>query len=394
MAGVRVNIKSAVNTKAIRREKRNGKDYIIVPSATLPDDVVMNGIKYPADEIEKGFKTLDRTFAPLGHPLVNGQFISAKEAEAVNDFYVGAHNENVRRENGRVFLDKAIDVEVAGRTEKGRKLLDAINKGEPIHTSTGVYLNTEDSNDPGFSKIARDLFFDHDAILIGEEGAATPSQGVGVFVNSNDVPKAVRNHGDEPVLTINSVVPNACDAYDCDIDWAVRNLVDAVDRQEKAKKTASLADKFVAMIRELRGGDKPKADGLDAINGNEGETMPISDEQFKALQDQVKTLTENAAKIPQSVAEAVTNAVKPLTEQMAAIQANMKADEEAKRSALVDKVVANGLLDKADTEGMSVNALQKLADKIKPGAASPILSGNNQQDQKDHWENYDLKVKE
>ena len=29
------------------------------------------------------------------------------------------------------------------------------------------------------------MYFDHDAILLGEEGAATPSQGVGMMVNKN-----------------------------------------------------------------------------------------------------------------------------------------------------------------------------------------------------------------
>src|SRR5690606_39194565 len=65
---VRVNVRSVANTAAIRREKRNGRDVIIVPSATLPDNVVMNGILYPAEEIAKSFKGLERTPAPLGHP--------------------------------------------------------------------------------------------------------------------------------------------------------------------------------------------------------------------------------------------------------------------------------------------------------------------------------------
>ncbi|NBV95832.1 MAG: hypothetical protein EBR90_03460, partial [Actinobacteria bacterium] len=148
---VRVNVRTAVNNAQIRRDKRNGKDVIIVPSATLPDDVVMNNIKYPADEIAKSFHTLDRTFAPFRHPMVNGQYVSAREPEAVNDFYIGAWNENVRRENGRVWLDKVIDVEVANRTESGKRLLDAINKGEPIHTSTGIFMEVDPANDAGYS---------------------------------------------------------------------------------------------------------------------------------------------------------------------------------------------------------------------------------------------------
>ena len=65
-----------MNAAAVRKVKRNGRDLVIVPSATLPDDVVMNGIKYPAGEIEASFKTLERTPAPLGHPIINGKFVS------------------------------------------------------------------------------------------------------------------------------------------------------------------------------------------------------------------------------------------------------------------------------------------------------------------------------
>jgi len=51
---VRVNIRTTANLASIRKERRNGRDKIIVPSATLPDGIVMNGISYPAEEIEKG----------------------------------------------------------------------------------------------------------------------------------------------------------------------------------------------------------------------------------------------------------------------------------------------------------------------------------------------------
>lgn len=53
MPQVRVNVRSLANVKAVRKEKRNGRDVVIVPSATLPDDIIMNRIKYPSEEIEE-----------------------------------------------------------------------------------------------------------------------------------------------------------------------------------------------------------------------------------------------------------------------------------------------------------------------------------------------------
>src|SRR5690606_37181070 len=143
MKSVRVNVTRLLNTKAAKKEKRNGRDVIIVPSATMPDNIVMNRIRYPADEIEKSYLSLNRTPAPLNHPFVNGKFVSARDPEGINLGWIGAWNENVRRENGKVYLDKIIDVEIANRSEGGKRVLEAIEKGKPIHTSTGLLANLE-----------------------------------------------------------------------------------------------------------------------------------------------------------------------------------------------------------------------------------------------------------
>jgi len=38
---------------------------------------------YPADEIEKSYMSLNRAPAPLGHPLINSQFVSARDPEGI-----------------------------------------------------------------------------------------------------------------------------------------------------------------------------------------------------------------------------------------------------------------------------------------------------------------------
>lgn len=188
MNTARVNVRVAVNAASIRREQYNGREHIVVPSFTLPDEVVMNGGLYPHDEIEKSYATLEGSLAPLGHPQVNGEYVSAQQPDAINSYHVGAWNRNVKRVGNRISVEKIIDVEFAKNTEGGRKLLDAINKGEPIHTSTGIFLEREMTpNADGHEWIARNMNFDHDAILIGEIGAATPEDGVGMMVNKTFV---------------------------------------------------------------------------------------------------------------------------------------------------------------------------------------------------------------
>ena len=384
---VRVNIRTAINSASIRREKRNGREMIIVPSATLPDDVIMNNIKYPAAEIAKSFHTLERTFAPLGHPMLGNNYVSAKEPEAVNSYYVGAWNENVRRENGRVFLDKIIDVEVAGRTDSGRAMLEAINKGDPIHTSTGIFLNVEDSGVSEYGYVAKDMYFDHDAILLGEEGAATPSQGVGMMVNKNGEQLHAIVNGKE-VVAINSML----DCYDDSVEWAAKNLFDAIQARDKAGKAKGFVDKLMTMLgfSDSEDSTKQQASGLNN-NGKEETSMPITDEQFKALSDKVDTLTANAESFTKDLGAAVAAAIKPVTDALETIQANSKAAEETERTALVAKVVANKLLDEDTAKTLAINALRQLAEKSAVGAAAPIVGGNFQPNaENDQWKEHDF----
>lgn len=354
MKTVRVNIRTLANAGAIRREKRNGRDVVIVPSATLPDNIVMNGIMYPADEIAKSFSGLERTPAPLGHPTINGKFVSARDPEGINLSWIGAWNENVRRENGRVLLDKVIDVEMANRSEGGKAVLSAIDKGEAVHTSTGLLAMLEVANgDVDYKYIAREIAFDHDAILLGEQGAATPEQGVGMLVNSK---------GEEQEI---EVINSAVDQADIELDWAVDSLARALERRQKA----TVLDRMKSAIMEALGFTEREP----SINKKEDD-MSVSDEQFNALSAKVDTLSEGFAKIGETVGAAVANAVKPLVDAQTAALANLKTKEDAEKAGLVEKVVKANLLTEPVANSLSIDALKELAPKTEPGKAAPLNS--------------------
>jgi len=225
---IRVNIKTSVNRDMIRKEKRDGRDVIVVRSATLPDDVIMNGIRYPADEIEKSYKSLENTPAPLGHPMVDGKFVAANTPLGLNLGYFGAWNDNVRRENGRVMLDKVIDVERASESSMGKRVLNAIEEGKPIHTSTGLLLSLREADGDKADYEAFNMQFDHDAILLDEDGAATPEQGVGMMVN-----KAV--HDGKEIDVVNSYAEDVEEH----IDMLGQELMRAVERREDASRWGS-----------------------------------------------------------------------------------------------------------------------------------------------------------
>lgn len=196
MNKITVNILSMINKSSkITKETINNKEhYVIRDVVPVVDDVVMNNGLYPKDEIDKSYKSINGNLMPIGHPKVDGQFVSASNAKAINDYYGGAWAENVHKDQDKVLLDCYVDIEFARNHEKGKQLLerlDAMFNGEdvnPIHVSTGLILNkvykTGKSKGKPYDWVATNMQFDHVAILLNEQGAATPNEGVGMFVNS------------------------------------------------------------------------------------------------------------------------------------------------------------------------------------------------------------------
>lgn len=355
MTQVRINITSIANASKVRKETRDGRALIIVPSATLPDNVIMNGVLYPAEEIAKSFRGLERTPAPFGHPKLNGKYISARDPVAINQGYIGAWNENVRREGGRVLLDKVIDVEVANRTEDGKKVLAAIEAGGPIHTSTGLLAKMEPvTNSKTHTKIARGYVFDHDAILLNEEGAATPDQGVGMLVNAEGQ--------EEDIEVINS---SLTDAADQEIDWAGTRLVEALRRRE----SLGTWDRMKTAIMDVLSGSARETSVVNQEND-----MSVSQEQFNALSAEVKTLADSLKPeaLATAIGNAVTTAMKPVTDSLEAVANAQKAKDEAELKGLVDKIVTANLLEEPVAKELTLNAARALASGIKPGKAAPL----------------------
>ena len=354
---IRVNVRAAVNKAAIRKEVLNGRDVIIVPSATLPDDVIMNGsggkIMYPADEIEKGYHSLERTPAPFGHPTINGKFVSASDPEGINRGWIGAWNQNVRRENGRVLIDKVIDVERAKESANGRATLEAIEKGEPIHTSTALYFEPEPATNAEYKMIARNMVFDHDAILLNEEGAATPEQGVGMMVNSKGE--------SEEIEVFNSEVNIAEE-----LEWAAQSAIRALENQ---RRDPSLVERVKSAITA-------------AFIGSERETSTnrkediMDQKQFDELSAKVTALSESLG----TVTETLNTAAESITALKAAqdeLKANQEAKDQAELATLRETIVSANLLDEESAGELTLNAARKLAEKAKPGTAAPIAGAFN-----------------
>lgn len=378
---MQVNITTRVNSKSIRREIYNNKEHWVLPSYTLPANVVMNGGLYTAEQIDAHYTGLEGTLAPLGHPTLNGEFVSAFSPEGINQGHIGAWNRNVKKAGNRVYLEKWVDIEVAKQSEKGREFLgrvEAIERGDdvpPIHTSMAAFLNEDEPTNEqaatGAKWVADIVKMDHDAILLNEVGAATPEQGVGLMVNADLATPIKANTGaliGESYRERESRLDRAAkerfatgsDDYAWVADFTDTQVViitnggaaqiygykseggkitfddtgTAVARQESW--VAVVTNKFLSIFKPQ---EKP-------ATNSEGD-MPLTTEEKQELVTEIgKGLAANFAEV-----------LKPITEKVEALQANQnklsesltantRAEEKVKRDAVAAKfgeVVANSL---------------------------------------------------
>ena len=310
-----------VNKKHVRRENRRGVEHVIISSFTLPPDIVMNGGLYPSDEVERSYQSLNRTPVTIEHPELDGMYVSANDPEIDFEYRFGAFNENATQlDDGRIQVDKVINVQKAMMSEKGKRLLDRINELETskspraIHTSVGVYVDAEELDKPKtnsdgqeYGWIARNMIFDHDAILLDSVGAATPEQGTGIGINS------------EQVKVEHFIMSNQ---NDDDSKEPVNNQTDEDD---------AMREEIIAKLKELE----------IEVNAD------ISDSDLLAQYNEALTANsgddENAdegSDAPEVNAE-LAETVKKQADQIAELEANAKAKEEAEVADKIKTIKAN-----------------------------------------------------
>jgi flagellar hook-basal body complex protein FliE len=405
---MQVNVTTKVNSQSIRREVHNGRDHIVIPSYTLPANVVMNNELYPESEIDAHYKGLEGTLAPLGHPTVNGQFVSAFSPEGINVGYAGAWNRNVKKSGNRIYLEKWVDVLKANESENGRELIarvEAIERGEdvpPIHTSVAVFRDQLPASDEqkamGANHVVKIHAMDHDAILLHEVGAATPEQGVGLMVNADLAQPLRTNSG--------ALIGESYRERERRIEKAARDRF--ASGQDEYCWVADFTDSQAVIIRN--GGDA-QIYGYTSEGGkitfDDAGTQVVRSEswvslignKFKALfntQEAPATNHQTEGDMPltteekqeliteigKGLAANFAEALKPVTEQINQLQANHKelsdsltansrAEEQTMRDAV--KAVHGELIANA----LSGDALKEMFSKL--GVAAPIgaNSANN-----------------
>lgn len=362
----RVNVLSVVNSASnITTEIINGRPHIVVRGVTpIVDDIVMNGKLYTAAEIAKGYKTLERTPMPLGHPKVDGKHVSARDVQAVNEYHVGAWLQDVEHKDGKVSGDMYVDRRYAESTDKGQRLVNRLDEMaerknvEPIHISTGLLYSgiaaNGESKGKKYREIVTNMMFDHVANLLDEPGAGTPEEGVGIFVNSD---------GSEQELEVVNLAEADTPDPDLPQDPALKTLFNQLKaffsaNSNSVKEEANPMKELITNALKAKGIDvegKSDAELMDAYN-----QMAADDAKAKAEADEkAKKEKEEADK---KAKETATNSeqapawFKPFADKLTTIESGLAVNADKEKGEKRNAVKAQFGLD-----DLAVNALDGAA---------------------------------
>lgn len=358
-----VNIASLVVNSDIRTEVIEGVSFTVIPSKTLPKDVVMNSIMYPSEEVEAAISTLDMSPVTIGHPVVNGKFAPASDPISQAAYGIlGAHNRvKGKTDDGRWVVEKLIPTEQLQNTARGKKLAEAIKHKLPIHTSTGVYLTKEPEigvNAMGqeYTSRAKIDRFDHDAILLNEVGAATPEQGVGIFVNAD---------GEQEETEVMYV--NACDDKQ-------------LEGQFEIKVRGSILERFLEFMKTVVKSEP--SDESQTVNKNrEGNEV----DETKVQEMIANALAAQEAKSAEVIKQAIDGAVS------AALTANAQTQAEAEKAQLVEQVVNAKLLPEDAAKECGITALKAMLEGNSQGQpAMGLRRGVASNQDEDIFANYKI----
>ncbi|HAS1047759.1 TPA: hypothetical protein I3790_000554 [Enterobacter cloacae] len=405
---IQINVNTKVNSQTIRRETHNGREHVVIPSYTLPANVIMNREFYPEAEITANYQSMEGTIAPLGHPMVDGQHVSAFSPEGLCTGFIGAWNRNVSLKGNRVYSEKWVDVERAMESPGGQRLMERIyalesgESSEPIWSSVAVYRERipapEELKRQGADWVVKIHSIDHDAILLDEPPAAGPEKGVGLMVNADQAISLQPNSG--------ALVGESYRERESRIERVVREKF--APGPEDYAWVADFTDTQVVIVRnggkaEVYGytsdGGKITFDDTGTAVARQESWVTIAANKFKSLftpQEQpapnhktegdmpltTEEKQELISEIGKGLAANFADALNPIKDVITGLQANQdklaetltansRAEEKAKREAVAAKhgdVVANALT------GDALDAMFKSL-----GEAAPLGTNNAQQ---------------
>lgn len=393
MKKLQVNVLTTINSASnISEQIIDGDDHYVIKNVVpLVDDVVMNGGMYPADEIKKSYDGLNGNPAPYNHPMVDGAHVSAHNVRAVNQYHVGSWIENASHDGGKVLVDLKINKVIAERSEKGQELLSRIKAlmdnaegAEPIHVSTGLLLNREQSTGQSKGKkytwVARNMEWDHLAILPpGVPGAGTPDDGVGIFATNGEEIERITVNLDESTVPDDSAnkinykswLHKAINYITNKSDLSFDNITEQIRSQLK-QETGPEVWPYIVAVYDDRAGFEIDGQLYQQFYIVEDDVVKLVGERVKAVYktelEPVKSTEGDISMTNEELQAVLAEALKPVQESLTAVNTELTAMK-ADNATLREQLTAN-----AAQEETAMRAAI-LAELKLPESAVNALSG-------------------
>ena len=243
------------------------------------NEAVMNGVLYPADENERGMNSLVGKPLTIGHPQVNGEFVSGQSGKGLQDHFSGGTIDTVYEVNNVWMVDATIKKDVL--QVQSNELYQNLENKKPMPVSTGLMFEQNEIsgvNHKGeqYQKVAKEQQFDHLAALLNERPAGGDST-IATFNSENIAIVNIEEHLPQEDSIVNSVIKRVLhilkgNVYnDSDINVNEQNKVEIMTREESLELLGLNSDAEIsdAALNSLvanmakKGMDKTKVDDED-----------------------------------------------------------------------------------------------------------------------------------
>lgn len=374
-----ISMKVNMQNGIVTREIYGAKHIVLENRGSIPAGAVLNGILYTEKFLRELAKnTKGHIPAPAGHPHDDdGSFISGGHPRAMHQNYVGAISYNYRfREDDKMLVrDIAIDPEKAALSEQGRYIIDSVQNGRDMDTSTGLLLKLKKSSGIGkdgsyhdYEAISGEL--DHDALLTGETGAATSLQGVGLFANSEgdkqEVIECSLANASYPAMNL----PIAPADHEWDEQAAIERIKAYTDSDKQP--SANYRRFFMEFDRENTGDFSAyRMPFADVIEVN-GEMVPHA--VPAAIESLVKQMAQNMPGDDETAAD--------VTGKYAARIKNSSGSQEAKRS-IFQKCIRYV----ENLFSMEYNNIESIGDAVNPEKLNHLYTNKGDREMRDFFIN-------
>lgn len=175
----------------------NDRPHLVVPMVMMVEGVHAgsNGpLFYPEEELSTIPQVWNAKPVVVYHPEINGQGVSACDPTVMTQYSIGViMNTKWDAKNKRLTAEAWLETSRVAKVDN--RVVEAIEKGEMMEVSTGLFLEIEETagtwkgpnSEESYVGIARNYKPDHLAILPDKIGACSVADGAGLLRNEKEL---------------------------------------------------------------------------------------------------------------------------------------------------------------------------------------------------------------